>query len=70
MRRKALPYHRAEGTFDLEVHLGHEIDGPLLVDAKAAAETLNLGIAGTNDRFNRCGEINGRDRINHRLPAS
>ena len=53
---KSLGDHRAEHPLDGEVDLGHEIDGPLLVDLEVAAELRHLQIAGAGDRLDGGGE--------------
>jgi hypothetical protein len=68
--RKPLGNERPEFTFDAKVDLRDEIDGPLLVDVKLAAEMRHLNFTGAYDRLDRGGEKNGRERIRHRLPAS
>ncbi len=53
---------RAESALHLEIDLGDEIDHALLVHAHLVAEVRHLNGAGSKDRLDGGGEIDGRER--------
>ena len=57
MGREPFRDHRAKHALDGKVHLGDEIDGPLLVDLDVLPETRHLQVAGANDGLNGRGEV-------------
>ena len=57
MGREPFRDHRPEHSFDGNVHVGDEIDGPLFVDLDVLPETRHLQIAGANDGLDGRGEV-------------